>query len=241
MIDAVRKTARDLRRDFGEVSQLQVAKKAPADFVSPADLKAEQTLFELLLKGRPGYSFWARSAGWWRARHRPKLGGRSHRRHHNFLPAIRTSHQRGPAARGQVWRAWCSTRSPTTSDWAERGKAPFLGNEVRLRVGQRRTLIESVLATGVPFAGRPGQPFLRSCTSWPRGWPRAPLRLGGVAMAWVAGLPLRRYWSGVGRAGTWRQGQLLVIEAGGRVTDAEGGEDALGSGSVVASNLELHR
>jgi myo-inositol-1(or 4)-monophosphatase len=57
MIDAARKAARGLARDFGEVTELQVSKKGAADFVSSADLKAEQTLFDLLSKGRPGYGF----------------------------------------------------------------------------------------------------------------------------------------------------------------------------------------
>ena len=40
MSDAARKAARGLNRDFGELAELQVAKKAPADFVTAADLKA---------------------------------------------------------------------------------------------------------------------------------------------------------------------------------------------------------
>ena len=61
MSDAARKAARGLNRDFGELAQLQVAKKAPADFVSAADLKAEQEIFDILMKARPGYSFWVRN------------------------------------------------------------------------------------------------------------------------------------------------------------------------------------
>jgi myo-inositol-1(or 4)-monophosphatase len=57
MIDAARKAAKGLLRDFGEVTQLQVSKKGPADFVSAADLKAEQVLFEELSRSRPGYGF----------------------------------------------------------------------------------------------------------------------------------------------------------------------------------------
>src|SRR5271163_4514498 len=63
MIDAVRKTARGLTRDFGEVAELQVSKKGAADFVSAADLKAEQTLFEELSRVRPGYGFFAEERG----------------------------------------------------------------------------------------------------------------------------------------------------------------------------------
>ena len=38
---AARKAAPRLRRDFGEVEQLQVSRKGPADFVSMADKRAE--------------------------------------------------------------------------------------------------------------------------------------------------------------------------------------------------------
>ena len=54
---AVRKAGRRLLRDFGEVEQLQVSMKGPSDFVSTADLRAEQTLKEELSKARPGFAF----------------------------------------------------------------------------------------------------------------------------------------------------------------------------------------
>ena len=63
MTDAARKAARGLNRDFGELAELQVAKKAPADFVSAADLKAEQAIFEALAKARPGYGFLGEERG----------------------------------------------------------------------------------------------------------------------------------------------------------------------------------
>src|SRR5207302_1770562 len=46
-----------------ELAELQVAKKAPADFVSAADLKSEQLIFEALSKARPGYGFLAEERG----------------------------------------------------------------------------------------------------------------------------------------------------------------------------------
>ena len=50
---AVRKAAKGLIRDFGEVEQLQVSVKGPADFVSTADLQAERILRTELAKARP--------------------------------------------------------------------------------------------------------------------------------------------------------------------------------------------
>src|SRR5271163_3578076 len=63
MTDAARKAGRALARDFGEVAELQVSKKGAAAYVSAADLKAEQTIFEELTKARPGYGFLGEERG----------------------------------------------------------------------------------------------------------------------------------------------------------------------------------
>jgi myo-inositol-1(or 4)-monophosphatase len=57
MIAAARAAGRSLARDFGEVENLQVSKKGPADFVSNADHRAEEIIFTHLTKARPGYGF----------------------------------------------------------------------------------------------------------------------------------------------------------------------------------------
>ena len=57
MVRAADKAARTLKRDFGEVENLQVSRKGPADFVSAADLRAEQVLREELARVRPDYGF----------------------------------------------------------------------------------------------------------------------------------------------------------------------------------------
>src|SRR5215472_12963401 len=63
MEKAARKAARGLLRDFGEVEQLQVSRKGPADFVSQADHKAEQVLKSELSRARPGYGFLMEESG----------------------------------------------------------------------------------------------------------------------------------------------------------------------------------
>src|SRR4051794_28473566 len=57
MISAARKAGRSLIRDFGEVENLQISIKGPANFVSVADHKAEDIIFKELSKARVGYSF----------------------------------------------------------------------------------------------------------------------------------------------------------------------------------------
>ncbi len=57
MFAAARKAGRSLARDFGEVTHLQVSLKGPSNFVSAADHRAEQVLYDELSKARHGYSF----------------------------------------------------------------------------------------------------------------------------------------------------------------------------------------
>ena len=52
MANAAQKAAKRLLRDFAEVEQLQVSVKGPSDFVSQADLRAEQILKEELNRAR---------------------------------------------------------------------------------------------------------------------------------------------------------------------------------------------
>ena len=63
MTDAVMKASRSLKRDFGEVENLQVLAKGPGDFVSKADHKAEEILRASLEKARPGYGFVMEESG----------------------------------------------------------------------------------------------------------------------------------------------------------------------------------
>src|SRR5271154_342863 len=63
MVRAAEKAARTLVRDFGEVEQLQVSKKGPADFVSSADLAAEKTIRAELTKARPDFGLLMEESG----------------------------------------------------------------------------------------------------------------------------------------------------------------------------------
>ena len=63
MANAAQKAAKRLLRDFAEVEQLQVSVKGPSDFVSQADIRAEQILKEELNKARPGYAFLMEESG----------------------------------------------------------------------------------------------------------------------------------------------------------------------------------
>jgi myo-inositol-1(or 4)-monophosphatase len=243
MSDAARKAARGLNRDFGELAELQVAKKAPADFVSAADLKAEQVLFEALTKARPGYSFLGEERGLIEGSDKTHtwivdpLDGTTNFLHAIPHFAINIALQREGVVVAAV------TYNPATNElfWAEKGKGAFV-NDRRLRVAARTRLDEAVLATGIPFLGH-GQHarFLKELH-------QVSQRVAGVRrfgsaaldLAWVAAGRYDGYWERDLQAWDIAAGALLVAEAGGKVTDADGGPDVVAAGSVCAGNLEIH-
>ena len=85
MIKAAYRAGRSLKRDLGEVENLQVSLKGPRNFVTAADRKAEAIVREDLAKARPDYGFLGEEGGAFRRRRQePPLDRRSARRHHQF-------------------------------------------------------------------------------------------------------------------------------------------------------------
>ena len=243
MIDAARRAGRGLARDFGEVGELQVSKKGAADFVSAADLKAEQTVFELLNKARPGYSFLGEERGLIEGTDKTHkwivdpLDGTT-----NFLHAIPHFAINIALERdGQIVAG--VTYNPANADmfWTERGRGAFV-NDKRLRVAARNRLDESVIGTGIPFLGH-GQHarFLKELHQISQRV--AGVRRFGAAaldLAWVAAGRLDGFWERDLKPWDVAAGVLMVTEAGGRVTDADGGDTALTGESILATNTDLH-
>jgi myo-inositol-1(or 4)-monophosphatase len=243
MSDAARKAARGLNRDFGELAELQVSRKGAADFVSAADIKAEQSIFESLTKARPGYGFLGEERGLIEGTDKTHtwivdpLDGTTNFLHAIPHFAINIALQREGAVVAAV------TYNPVSNElfWAEKGKGAFV-NDRRLRVAARQRLDESVLATGIPFLGH-GQHarFLKELHQISQRV--AGVRRFGAAaldLAWVAAGRMDGFWERDLSAWDLAAGLLLVTEAGGKVTTAEGGEDVLAAGSVCAANLDLH-
>ena len=63
MIKACEKASKVIIRDFGEVENLQVAKKGPRDFVTKTDKRVEEILIEELSKAKKHYSFFTEESG----------------------------------------------------------------------------------------------------------------------------------------------------------------------------------
>jgi len=244
MMKAVDKAARGLKRDFGEIENLQVSRKGPADFVSNADLKAEKTLKEELQKARPGYGFLMEesneipaSDGSGRRWIVDPLDGTSNFLH--GLPQFAISvalEERGEIIAGVVY-------DPIKDDLfhAEKGTGAFL-NDRRIRVSSRHRLTECLVATGAPFAGKGDRAqFLGEIdaimaeTAGIRRWGAAALDLAYVAAGRFDG-----FWERGLSPWDIAAGVILVREAGGYVSEMNGKAISLDSPSILASNNSVH-
>ncbi len=249
MQNAAQRAAKRLLRDFNEVEQLQVSVKGPGDFVSQADLRAEQILRDDLNKARPGYAFLLEESGafgadnWaWRWVVDP-LDGTSNFLHGipHWAISIGLEH-RLPDGSSEVVAGMVYAPVVDEMFWAEKGAGAFL-NERRLRVSARRDLKEAIFATGIPFAAvapRNRMAFARTLgVLMPQ---VAGIRRFGAAaldLAWTAAGRYDGYWEFGVKPWDVTAGLLIIREAGGYATDAAGGDPRTG-GNVVAANPHMH-
>jgi len=242
MINAARKAARGLTRDFGETQALQVSRKGAADFVSRADLKSEQTIFEELSKGRPKYGFIMEERGEIEGVDNSNrwivdpLDGTTNFLHGlpQFAISIALERDRQPYA-GVVF-------NPATDElfWAEKGEGAYL-NDRRLRVSGRSDLSTCLFACGLPFAGRPGRKRALDETKRVLKETAGVRRFGSAALdlAFVAAGRFDAFWERDLNIWDVAAGAALVREAGGLVTEIDGGKNFLTSGSILAANSEV--
>jgi myo-inositol-1(or 4)-monophosphatase len=244
MVGAARKAARTLKRDFGEVENLQVSLKGPANFVSAADHRAEETLLAELSKARPGYGFLGEEGG------QREGSDKSHRwivdpldGTTNFLHgiphfAISIGLERdGTMVAGVIY-------NPINDELftAERGKGAFL-NDRRLRVAARKRLADAVIGVGLPHLGR-GDLELGARELSAVQPKVAGLRRFGAAtldLAFVAAGRLDGFWERNLSPWDMAAGILLVREAGGFVTDLDGSDGMFVKRHIVAGNEAMHR
>jgi len=243
MMAAARKAGKPLIRDLGELENLQVSMKGPADFVTNADTRTERILIDELTRVRPGYGFLAEEAGAIEGKdktHRfiiDPIDGTMNFMHGVPHFAISIALER----EGQIVSAL--VYNPATDDMfvAEKGHGAYL-NDKRLRVSARKALNTSLIATGIPFLGHGD--FARFNAELNAIMPQvAGIRRFGAAsldLAYVAAGRFDAFWER--DLGAWdiAAGLLLVREAQGVVSDLTGGANMLDTGSILAANDPLH-
>ncbi len=244
MVKAARRAGRGLKRDLGEIENLQVSLKGPANFVSAADRRAEQVIYEELSKARPGYGFLGEEGGT-----RPgsdashtwivdPLDGTT-----NFLHGIpHFSISIALQREDQIVAGLIYNPANDELYVSERGKGAYL-NDQRLRVAARRTLADGVIACGLPHRGRGDLELWRSEAAAVQPRVAGLRRFGSAALdlAYVAAGRFDGYWERDLSPWDLAAGMMIVREAGGIVTDMAGDGDILKSGTVLAGNEFIHR
>jgi myo-inositol-1(or 4)-monophosphatase len=245
MTQAARKAARALVRDFGEVENLQVSLKGPANFVTAADRRAEEILHVELAKARPTFGFLMEERGRVAGKDASHvwivdpLDGTTNFLHGIPLFAISIGLERdGALVAGLVF-------NPITDEMfvAERGKGAFL-NDRRLRVAARRELADTVIGCGLPHrGGRVDLNLFRKELAAVQPQVAGLRRTGAAAldMAWVAAGRFDGFWERGLSPWDLAAGLVILREAGGFATDIDGGDAVLEKGSVVAGNEFIHR
>jgi len=243
MIKAARAAGRSLVKDFREVENLQVSSKGAGDFVSRADVAAEQIIRDILMEARPNYG--------WVGEESDAVEGNDPTRRWivdpldgttNFLHGLpHWSVSIALEHKGELVAAVVFDAAKDEMFVAEKGQGAWL-NATRLRVSDRSKMIESIFATGLPFGGRPDLPevlqdfarLLPTCAGV--------RRFGSAALdlAYVAAGRYEGFWERSLNEWDIAAGILLVREAGGFVEGFQPNTDALATGSVLAGNASIY-
>ncbi len=245
MTAAALKAGRGLKRDFGEVENLQVSIKGPGDFVTIADKKSEKTIFEELSRARPGYGFILEEGGvvegadkshtW----HVDPLDGTTNFLHGLPIFAVSIGLERdGQMVAGVIY-------NPANDDIfvAEKGQGAYYNNR-RIRVAARRDMAEGLIATGIPpLASAKIHPLFKAELSSVMTRAGGVRRLGAASLdlAFLAAGRFDGFWERGLKSWDMAAGLVLVREAGGYLTDADGGQDMLAKGSVCAGNEYIQK
>jgi myo-inositol-1(or 4)-monophosphatase len=239
MIKAAEKAARSLNRDFGEVEQLQVSRKGPADFVSAADKRAEKIIFDELKYARPDHGFLMEEGGEVAGKNDSRfiidpLDGTS-----NFLHGLPqwcisiALETKGEVIAGVIY-------DPVKDEMfhAIKGGGAFLRKK-RLRVSGRGNMDIALICTGAPrrALNNHEQFFKEQRAVWETG---ASLRRYGAAaldLAYVAAGRYEGFWERNLNSWDVAAGLLIVKEAGGFIADIDSEKnDPFKTGNVIAAN-----
>jgi myo-inositol-1(or 4)-monophosphatase len=241
-VRAARAGGRVLTRYADRIDTLKIESKQRNDFVSEVDRAAEQAIIEVIRQAYPDHAILAEESGshagndfQWII---DPLDGTTNYLHGfpQFAVSIALTHK-GELQNGVVY-------DPARDELfhASRGQGAFLEDR-RIRVTQCRTIKGALLGTGIPFRDLTHADayfgMLRDLIVDSAGIRRP----GSAALdfAYLAAGRLDGFWEIGLSAWDFAAGALLVLEAGGMVSDLSGGNEFLKTGNVVAANPHLHQ
>ncbi len=245
MIKAAEKAARSLVRDFGEVENLQISVKGPGDFVSAADRRAEEIIFEELSRARPDFGFLMEESGAKGAKNAASrfiidpLDGTANFLHGQPHWAISIAlEEKGEITTGLIY-------DPIKHDMftAEKGLGAYVGKRKRLRVSGRQDPLLAMVATGAPRRAlkKHEQFFKEQRAVWDTGVNMRRFGSAALDLAYVAAGRYDAYWERALSPWDVAAGYLIVKEAGGFVCDIDDDrKNPVETGNILAGNEAIY-
>jgi len=238
---AARKAGDIIVRAMDRIDTLTIKTKGPNDFVTEIDQAAEAAILQVISAAFPTNSFLTEESGEilkedtdhiWII---DPLDGTTNFIHGYPHYAVSIALQyKGRIEHGVIY-------NPVTQDLftASRGKGASL-NGKRIRVSNRSKLESALISTGMPKQKRHLQSYFASIEQM-HGSIAGIRRSGSTTLdlAYVAAGFLDAYWNVETQPWDMAVGSLLIREAGGMVTDIDGGTDFMQAGSIVATNPKL--
>jgi myo-inositol-1(or 4)-monophosphatase len=241
-IQAARSAGKIIVRSIEKHKTLQILQKGQNDFVSEIDKKAEAAIIETLHKAFPDHAILAEESGATKGSDYQwiidPLDGTTNFLHGNPQFAVSIALKYKDTLEQAV------IYDPLRDDLytASRGRGAFLNNR-RIRVSSVNSLQGALVGTGFPFRNHEHiDTYLDTF--------KAVLcevtdirRAGSVALdlAYLAAGRLDGFWE----IGLYQWdiagGALLVLEAGGFISDFSGGSDYLETGNIVAGTPKVHK
>ena len=243
MVNACRKAAKTLIRDFGEIEKLQVSVKGPGDFVTTSDKNVEKILIEELQKARPNYSILSEEIGQIKNKEEFRwiidpIDGTSNFLHGipHFGISIGLEHNK---------EIICGiTFDPIKDEMftAEKGNGSYLNNQ-RMRVSARTKLKDCIIFTGGPkHASKDRELALKEYIKF-SSKVFTPIRKMGSAsldMAYVAAGRCDGFWQRNLNYWDIAAGIILVKEAGGFITDFKGNNEYNENKTILVTNSRIN-
>jgi len=248
MKDAARLAGAALAHQFSQRDTLEILHKGPSDFVSAADLQAEQILLRHLRHSLPGVAFLGEETGASGQIDAPirivmdPLDGTN-----NFLHGIAHFSVALALMRGNLVTAGV-VFNPLNEElyWAVRGHGAYLSarmGERRLTGSRRQSLPEAVIGTCFPYHGKGD---VEKCAAEMR---RLMPHVSGVRspgsaaleIAYVAEGRFDAFWSSGAKLDLWdiAAGIVIAEEAGCLASEIDGAGDALACRSLLVTAPQL--
>jgi myo-inositol-1(or 4)-monophosphatase len=241
-VDAVRRAGAIQRDAFG--GTFQISKKGAIDLVTEVDVAVERMMRALIAERHPDHDVLAEELGG------PEGGGTSRycwicdpidgtTNFVHALPIFCSTVALEVDGRLEAGAVYDPMRDELFT--AERGRGAQLNGRT-LHVSSTASLIDALLVTGFPYSVQESLHAHVALFAKFLGTSRAVRRLGSAALdaCYVAAGRLDGFWEHGLNAWDIAAGVLLVQEAGGVVTDLDGGAFDLRSGRILATNGRIH-